>query len=109
MLKPGKVADNVAATVKDHGIDIVVMSAFGNSALRTLIFGSKTAYLLRSVKVPTLGEQGNGKNRALSFSNSNLSPTDNPLRSYPSRLPHRQSFCTVPAWQLPHRKLIDFT
>jgi len=54
MLKPGKVADNVAAIVRDHAIDIVVMGAFGHSALRNLIFGSKTAELLRSIKVPTL-------------------------------------------------------
>lgn len=54
MLKPGKVVDSVTAVVREHAIDMVVMGAYGHSALRSLIFGSKTAELLRSVRVPTL-------------------------------------------------------
>jgi hypothetical protein len=36
------------------GIDMLIMGAFGHSPLRSLLFGSKTADLLRSAKIPTL-------------------------------------------------------
>ncbi|WP_272918462.1 universal stress protein [Delftia sp. CH05] len=39
---------------KEQSIDMLIMGAFGHSPLRTLMFGSKTADLLRSSTVPTL-------------------------------------------------------
>lgn len=54
ILKPGDVATNVIATLKEQSSDLLVMGAFGHSALRSLMFGSKTAELLRVVSVPTL-------------------------------------------------------
>lgn len=44
----------IARSVEDEAIDLLVMGAFGHSALRSLLFGSKTAELLRSATIPTL-------------------------------------------------------
>ena len=41
-------------SLKEQSIDMLIMGAFGHSPLRTLMFGSKTADLLRSSTVPTL-------------------------------------------------------
>jgi len=54
MLKPGDVASSVTTALQENAIDMLVMGAFGHSALRSLIFGSKTAALLRAVRIPTL-------------------------------------------------------
>ncbi len=54
MLEPGDVAEKVVAALEVHSIDLLVMGAFGHSALRSLIFGSRTAELLRAVSLPTL-------------------------------------------------------
>lgn len=51
---PGDPERVIAKAVIDHGIDLVVMGAFGHSPLRSLVFGSKTSGLLRSARVPTL-------------------------------------------------------
>ena len=40
--------------INKQSIDMLIMGAFGHSPLRTLMFGSKTADLLRSSTVPTL-------------------------------------------------------
>ena len=44
----------IARSVEEQAIDLLVMGAFGHSVLRSLLFGSKTAELLRSSTIPTL-------------------------------------------------------
>jgi nucleotide-binding universal stress UspA family protein len=51
---PGDAESVIAGTVQDEGIDLLIMGAFGHSPLRSLVFGSKTADLLRSSGIPTL-------------------------------------------------------
>lgn len=53
-LIPGDAESIIAKTVKDQSIDMLIMGAFGHSPLRSLLFGSKTADLLRSSSIPTL-------------------------------------------------------
>lgn len=53
-LIPGDAESIIAKTVKDQSIDMLIMGAFGHSPLRSLLFGSKTADLLRSSTIPTL-------------------------------------------------------
>ncbi|MDP5070450.1 MAG: universal stress protein [Congregibacter sp.] len=53
-LIPGDAESVIAKTVTDESIDLLIMGAFGHSPLRTLLFGSKTADLLRSSNIPTL-------------------------------------------------------
>lgn len=54
ILQAGDVANNVAAALKEHAIDMLVMGGYGHSALRSMIFGSKTAGILHAVRVPIL-------------------------------------------------------
>ncbi len=44
----------IARSVAEEAIDLLIMGAFGHSALRSLLFGSKTAELMRSSTIPTL-------------------------------------------------------
>ncbi|BBF92887.1 universal stress protein [Blastochloris tepida] len=53
-LIPGDAESIIAKTVKEQAIDMLIMGAFGHSPLRSLLFGSKTADLLRSSTIPTL-------------------------------------------------------
>ncbi|WP_027351753.1 universal stress protein [Halotalea alkalilenta] len=53
-LVPGDAETVIATAVKEQAIDMLVMGAFGHSALRSLLFGSKTTELLRSSRIPTL-------------------------------------------------------
>lgn len=53
-LIPGDVESTIAKTVQEQSIDMLIMGAFGHSPLRSLLFGSKTADLLRSSTIPTL-------------------------------------------------------
>lgn len=53
-LEPGDAETTIARTVKREEIDILVMGAFSHSPLRSFLFGSKTADLLRSSTIPTL-------------------------------------------------------
>jgi nucleotide-binding universal stress UspA family protein len=53
-LVPGDAETIIARTVQDQSIDMLIMGAFGHSPLRSLLFGSKTADLLRSSSIPTL-------------------------------------------------------
>lgn len=53
-LIPGDAETVIARNVREHSIDVLVMGAFGHSPLRSLLFGSKTADLLRSSTIPTL-------------------------------------------------------
>lgn len=53
-LIPGEVQSVIAQTIKEQSIDLLIMGAFGHSPLRSLLFGSKTADLLRLSTIPTL-------------------------------------------------------
>ena len=54
LLTPGDAESTIAKMVKEQSIDMLIMGAFGHSRLRSLLFGSKTADLLRSSTIPTL-------------------------------------------------------
>lgn len=51
---PGDAESVIAQAVLDEGIDLLIMGAFSHSPIRSLLFGSKTADLLRSSGIPTL-------------------------------------------------------
>ncbi len=51
---PGDPESVIARTILERDIDMLVMGAYGHSPIRTLLFGSKTADLLRSASIPTL-------------------------------------------------------
>lgn len=53
-LEPGDAETVIARKVRENDIGLLIMGAFGHSVLRSLLFGSKTADLLRSSTVPTL-------------------------------------------------------
>lgn len=53
-LVPGDAESVIAATAQRESIDLLIMGAFSHSPLRKLLFGSKTADLLRSSNLPTL-------------------------------------------------------
>jgi nucleotide-binding universal stress UspA family protein len=44
----------IAEWAEEHGVDLVVMGSHGRTALRNLIFGSVTQYVLASSRVPVL-------------------------------------------------------
>lgn len=50
----GEPGNTIAKTIKEQAIDVLVMGAFSHSPLRALLFGSKTADLLRYSCIPTL-------------------------------------------------------
>jgi nucleotide-binding universal stress UspA family protein len=54
VLIPGDAETVIARTAQERDIDLMIMGAFGHSPLRSLLFGSKTADLLRSSTLPTL-------------------------------------------------------
>lgn len=47
LLIPGDAENTIAKTVRDQHIDLLIMGAYAHSALRNLLFGSKTSDLLR--------------------------------------------------------------
>ena len=49
--EPDEVLNRV---VTDEGFDLLVMGAYGHSRIRSLIFGSTTTAMIRSVKIPVL-------------------------------------------------------
>ncbi|MBK5207217.1 MAG: universal stress protein, partial [Polaromonas sp.] len=51
---PGDAETIIAKAVQEQAIDMLIMGAYSHSPLRSLLFGSKTADLLRSAKIPTL-------------------------------------------------------
>lgn len=53
-LIPGDAESVIATFIKDHSIDMLIMGAYSHSPLRSLLFGSKTADLLKSAKIPSL-------------------------------------------------------
>lgn len=54
LLVAGDAESAIASTVKEQAIDMLVMGAFSHSPVRSLLFGSKTADLLRMSAIPTL-------------------------------------------------------
>lgn len=54
VLKPGNVVGNVAEAVREQSTDLLVMGAFGHSALRSMVFGSKTTEIVHALGIPTL-------------------------------------------------------
>ncbi len=44
----------IAATLKDHSIDLLVMGAYGHSPIRQFILGSTTTTMVRTCQVPVL-------------------------------------------------------
>ncbi len=54
LLIPGDAESVIAKTIKERAVDLLIMGAFGHSPLRSLLFGSKTADLLRAATIPTL-------------------------------------------------------
>ena len=53
-IRPGQPETAIAAAVEEHGIDLLVIGAYGHSRIRSLIIGSTTSSLLASCKVPVL-------------------------------------------------------
>ena len=51
---PGTPDAVIAAQVAEHGIDLLVMGAYGHSKIRQLIVGSTTTQVLRSCTIPVL-------------------------------------------------------
>jgi nucleotide-binding universal stress UspA family protein len=54
LLIRGDAESVIAKTIKERAVDLLIMGAFGHSPLRSLLFGSKTADLLRAATIPTL-------------------------------------------------------
>jgi nucleotide-binding universal stress UspA family protein len=50
----GDVAEQIAAFVKDNGIDLIVMGSHGNTALKSLALGSVTTRVIAMMKAPVL-------------------------------------------------------
>ncbi|MEX1025960.1 MAG: universal stress protein [Planctomycetota bacterium] len=53
-LLPGDPDDVIAARVKERGVNLLVMGAYGHSRVRQLILGSTTTHLVRVCEVPVL-------------------------------------------------------
>ncbi|WP_018915311.1 universal stress protein [Thiomonas sp. FB-6] len=51
---PGDLEAGIVRTVRDAGIDLLIMGAYSHSPLRSLLLGSKTTDLLRASTIPTL-------------------------------------------------------
>lgn len=50
----GSVAPGIAAFVKKHGIDLVVMGSHGEGALSNLVLGSVATKVIATIKTPVL-------------------------------------------------------
>jgi nucleotide-binding universal stress UspA family protein len=53
-LLPGHPEEVIAAQVREHSIDLLVMGAYGHSRIREFILGSTTTTLIRTCHVPVL-------------------------------------------------------
>jgi nucleotide-binding universal stress UspA family protein len=51
---PGDPEQQIAAAVKRHRVDLLIMGAYTHSPVRSLFRGSKTTELLRAARIPTL-------------------------------------------------------
>lgn len=54
LIQPGQPDEVISAYVKDNGMHLLVMGAYGHSHIRTLIIGSTTSAMLRSCPIPVL-------------------------------------------------------
>ncbi len=53
-IKEGDAAQNIVGHVKDHHINLVVMSTHGHGGVRRLLMGSVTDRVIRSCEAPVL-------------------------------------------------------
>ena len=53
-IKEGDAAQNIFDHVKDHHINLVVMSTHGHGGIRRLLMGSVTDKVIRSCETPVL-------------------------------------------------------
>ncbi len=53
-IQPGEAVVVITQALQAQAFDLLVMSGWGHSALRSWLLGSKTTALLRAVKVPVL-------------------------------------------------------
>ena len=53
-IRAGEVEATLRAYKEEHGIDLLVMGAYGHSRIRHLLLGSTTTEMLRKAKVPVL-------------------------------------------------------
>ncbi|MCC5902488.1 MAG: universal stress protein [Halomonas sp.] len=53
-VRAGNVDDTLQAYENEHGIDLLVMGAYGHSRIRHLLVGSTTTAMLRSSRIPVL-------------------------------------------------------
>lgn len=53
-IKEGNAAQNIIDHVKDHNINLVVMSTHGHGGVRRLLMGSVTDRVIRSCEAPVL-------------------------------------------------------
>ena len=53
-IEEGDAAQNIVKYVKEHGINLVVMSTHGHGGIRRLLLGSVTDRVIRSCEVPVL-------------------------------------------------------
>jgi len=53
-VEPGQPDEVIARSVREHGVELVVMGAYGHSKIRRLIVGSTTTQVLRACLVPVL-------------------------------------------------------
>jgi len=54
LLIPGEVGGVIARSIRDQGVDMLVMGAYAHSPLRSLLFGCMTNTMLGSSSIPTL-------------------------------------------------------
>jgi nucleotide-binding universal stress UspA family protein len=50
----GVTEDEIAAYVAAHGINCLIMGAYGHSRIRHLVIGSTTTAMMRQCRVPVL-------------------------------------------------------
>ncbi len=53
-IRAGEVDEALQAYEKEHGIDLLVMGAYGHSRIRHLLVGSTTTAMLRGSRIPVL-------------------------------------------------------
>ncbi|WP_010627108.1 universal stress protein [Halomonas sp. KM-1] len=53
-IRAGEVEESLRAYKEEHGIDLLVMGAYGHSRIRHLLVGSTTTAMLRRARVPVL-------------------------------------------------------
>ncbi|EPG3324506.1 universal stress protein [Pseudomonas aeruginosa] len=54
VMRAGEIEPSLHAYQKEHGIDLLVMGAYGHSRIRQFLVGSNTAHMLRTTTTPLL-------------------------------------------------------